>query len=105
MPPSLHAGLIERARPRAALQIVREIDQVVEPRPSNALLAALTPVRPKRPPQETMEVLQHERRSRFGLTVRVYAETRCALERLRAETGDTFQQILHRAVLDHIDRR
>lgn len=121
MPPSLHAGLIERGRPRSAApsvapaavprpQPVLRADEMTEP------LSVLTPVKPMTPkpvacaPQpvlvpNTIRMPGLGRRRRFGLTVRVSPETREMLDHLRDKTGQTFQQILHTAVTGHLKRQ
>ena len=117
MPPSLHAGLIERGRPRSTAPSlaprpapVLRADEMPEP------LSVLTPVKPLAPKPvatapkpvlvpNTIRMPGLGRRRRFGLTVRVSPETREMLDHLRDETGQTFQQILHSAVTGHLERQ
>ena len=104
MAPSLHAGLIERARPRALAPSGRELGSVVElyvPTPPSSVLE---PVRPATIPNRPVLGATERPRRRFGLTVRVQAETRAALDRMRTDTGQTFQQILTRAVIRYLDK-
>ena len=102
-PPSLHAGLIERTPPRPTAQ------WALSPRSASAHpmdLASLPELQPVKPPRSTVTLVPPPKalkRRRFGLTVRVAPETREVLEELRARTGQTFQQILHRAVTEHLN--
>lgn len=121
MPPSLHAGLIERGRARSVAPgpvPVLRTEEMPEP------LAVLTPVKPRTPRLVASEAVVASgptfdpvrvpstvrmpglgRRRRFGLTVRVSPETREILDQLREETGQTFQQILNCAVTGYLERR
>ncbi|MEM9138740.1 MAG: hypothetical protein AAGB15_02830 [Pseudomonadota bacterium] len=89
---SLHAGLIERARPRPASApsvvplVQRQADPArIMPR-LRAELAAAAPQPAEEPPR------------RYALTVRVEPEVRRDLARLTARTGRTTQAVLHRAL-------
>ena len=108
----LHAGLIERARPRPTLtpggiplaprasetpilQKVPPSGERIGPVPFLAAdaSAALPQVQPHpRPP-----------RKRYGLTVRVGPDMRAELAALTDQTGLTLQSILHTAVARYVD--
>ena len=114
MPPSLHAGLIERRSPRGLATHARPVVPAalvpvapgsdVSPAPER--LSILTAVKPRvmHPPVPSTQPVQAPRttRRRYGLTVRVPPDTRDALEHLRAQTGATFQQILSTAVSGYL---
>ena len=104
MPPSLHAGLIERARPRAHVPSERVPGPVVELYTPPIVPSVLEPVRRIEVPSRPALGVTERPRRRFGLTVRVHAETRAVLDRMRSETGQTFQQILTRAVTRYLDK-
>lgn len=99
---SLHAGLIERARkPAAPAPGVIPMPLM----PVNAgRTADLDRVLPERAFTLGQPLAGHPaavppRPRRLGLTVRVEPELRARLDALRAETGETIQGILHRALV------
>lgn len=109
----LHAGMIERANPRAISPqpILRPVPDPVESPdgPMNEVDLPDVVTRVTRLHGAQQESPQRERsgtgsRLRIGLTVRVSPETRAVLERMRQEKGQTFQTILHEAVTRHLDR-
>lgn len=113
MPPSLHAGLIERGRPRPVASRPAAVLRSEEMPEALSVLKPVKPLVPKPVASAPKPVLVPNtirmpglgRRRRFGLTVRVSPQTREMLDHLRDETGQTFQQILHSAVTGHLDRR
>lgn len=97
MSPSLHAGLIARARP---VRMPRP--DMLSPAVPLPLAEALCPVKPARTIAADRPRASYLGKRRFGLTVRVSHETREVLEHLREQTGQTFQHILHDAVTSHL---
>lgn len=109
----LHAGMIERAMPRAVTPnpILRPVPDPVEgpEGPMNEVdlpdvVTRVTPLHGAQPKDPKRELSSTGSRLRISLTVRVSPETRAMLERMRQEKGQTFQNILHEAVTRHLDR-
>ena len=123
---SLHAGLIQRARPRVTLApgVVPLHPPASEPGRSQGLSGAvstptrqfdlpvhepasldLRPVREAIVPEleEAEEVEEsHEQRRRFALTLRVEPDLHRKLMMLRRETACTTQSILHAALCHYL---
>ena len=127
---SLHAGLIERARPRNDAPGPVPADVAVAPpaapmppasppaaRPVFGLRGTAAEARPatvldmvdEAPPAAVVTVEAQPfvprppARKRFGLTVRVDGEVRERLRQMAGRSGRTNQSILHEALLAHLD--
>lgn len=97
---SLHAGLIERARPKAEpIGIVKL--QASQAAPVHVAGPVNLPIVRKEPPRPVM-IPQSQRR--FGLTLRVDHQMRQDLARYTDYSGRTVQSVLHSALSGFLNR-